>query len=126
MKLKLFHKLLIALFTCTALVLVLITTVTRFNIGRDFVDFLQQQERGRAEQLVQELVGWYGDNGNWDKLANSPRSFYDLVAIAWPQGSQIGLQRGPQDRFRPEPELNPENLPPPRQGRRGSGPASCS
>ncbi len=34
MKLKLIHKLLIAMFACAALVLVLITLVTRASIGR--------------------------------------------------------------------------------------------
>ena len=62
MKLKLIHKLLLAMFACTALVLVLVTFVTQASIGRGFVDFLQQQERGQVEKLVPELAAWYRDN----------------------------------------------------------------
>ncbi len=51
MKLKLIHKLLIAMFACAALVLVLITLVTRASIGRGFVDFLQHQERSQVERV---------------------------------------------------------------------------
>ena len=90
MKLKLIHKLLIALFACTAVVLVLVTAATRISIGRNFVDFLHHQERGRAEQLAGELVDWYGNNGSWDEFVSNPRSVYTLVFNAWPQGSQIG------------------------------------
>ncbi len=88
MKLKLIHKLLIAMFACTALVLVLITLVTRASVGRGFVDFLQQQERSQIELLVPELVDWYGDRGSWDELANHPREFYDLVFSAILQGTE--------------------------------------
>ncbi len=59
MKLKLIHKLLIAMFACAALVLVLITLVTRASIGRGFVDFLQQQERTQVERVVPGLADWY-------------------------------------------------------------------
>ena len=70
MKLKLIHKLLIAMFACTALVLVLITLITRASIGRGFMDFLQHQERARMELLVPKLAGWYTDHDSWDDLAN--------------------------------------------------------
>ena len=125
MKLKLIHKLLIALFACTAVVLVLITAATRVSTGRNFMDFLNQQERGRAQQLAGELAGWYDNNRSWDKFVNNPRSFYRLVLIAWPKGSQIGLLSDQQSGLEYTPGLKPEGrlTPPfPREGRRGSGP----
>ena len=94
MKLKLIHKLLIAMFACTALVLVLITLVTRAGVGRGFVDFLQQQERGQLQLLVPDLVEWYGDRGNWDELASHPREFYDLVFSALLKGNESGVDAG--------------------------------
>ncbi len=108
MKLKLVHKLLIAIFACTALVLVLITLVTRAGIGRGFVDFLQQQERNQVEQLVPELASWYSDRGSWDELADSPREFYYLVFKT--------LLPGSEDRFELQPEKQPR---PPRGAGRG-------
>ena len=75
MKLKLIHKLLIAMFACAALVLVLITLVTRASIGRGFIDFLQHQERSQVELVVPELASWYRVHGSWDELAGNPREF---------------------------------------------------
>ena len=80
MKLKLIHKLLIALFVCTALVLVLITLITRASIGRGFVDFLQQQEQSKVEQLLPELGNWYSVNQSWDAFERQPRRFHDLIS----------------------------------------------
>jgi two-component system sensor histidine kinase BaeS len=118
MKLKLFHKLLIAMFVGTALVLVLITLLTRAGIGRGFVDFLQQQERNQVEQLVPVLANWYVDRGSWDGLANNPREFRGLVFAALLQESE--------DRY----ELRPGEQPGPARGARrgprfpGGGPGS--
>jgi two-component system sensor histidine kinase BaeS len=109
MKLKLIHKLLIAMFACTALVLVLVTLLTRASIGRGFVDFLQQQERNQVEQLVPELADWYSDRGSWKELSDNPREFRRLVFVALLDGSETRFD------FRPEGE--PGAL---RAGRRGA------
>ena len=116
MKLKLIHKLLIAMFVSTALVLVLISLITRAGIGRGFMDFLQHQERSRIEQMVPEFASWYGAHGSWDEMASDPREFYNLVFTALLQASESGLESSPQ-------ELSS----PPRDGRRnprfsGAGP----
>jgi len=95
MKLKLIHKLLIAMFTCAALVLVLMTLVTRASIGRDFMDFLQHQERSQVELVIPELVNLYRVHGNWDVLAENPREFYSLVFNALLQDSEARLEYGP-------------------------------
>lgn len=112
MKLKLIHKLLIAMFACAALVLVLITLVTRASIGRGFVDFLQHQERSQVERAIPELADWYGENGSWDDLARRPRDFYVLVFNAVLQDSEARFELGPG-------RVNPP--PPPHGGGRGPG-----
>jgi two-component system sensor histidine kinase BaeS len=108
MKLKLIHKMLIALFACTALVLVLITLITRASIGRGFVDFLQQQERGKLEQLAPELANWYGARQSWDEFLSEPRRFHDLIATT------LGERR----EFRPEGRRGGEGRPRLREGGR--------
>jgi two-component system sensor histidine kinase BaeS len=108
MKLKLIHKLLIAMFACTALVLLLVTLLTRASIGRGFVDFLQQQERNQVELLVPELADWYSERGSWEALSDNPREFRRLVFVALLDGSETRFD------FRPEGE--PGAL---RAGRRG-------
>ncbi len=101
MKLKLIHKLLIAIFACTALVLVLITLVTRAGIGRGFVDFLQQQERNQVEQLVPELASWYSERGSWDELTDNPREFYYLTFKTLLPGSEDRFELQPQEQSGP-------------------------
>ena len=110
MKLKLIHKLLIAMFACAALVLVLFTLVTRASIGRGFVDFLQLQERSQVELLLPDLAAWYSDHGSFDGMAKHPREFYGLVFNALLQESDTRLELG-QERTDPRP----------RGGRRGQG-----
>ena len=110
MKLKLIHKLLIAMFACAALVLVLITLVTRASIGRGFMDFLQQQERSQVELVVPALANWYDEHGRWDDLASNQREFYGLVFNALLQDSEARFEFGPG-------RANP----PPRGARRGQG-----
>ena len=108
MKLKLIHKILLAMFACTALVLAMTTLVTRASIGKGFVDFLRQQERSQVQLLVPELGNWYSEHGSWEELASDPRRFYDLVFAALPQS--------PVTQF----EAGSEQLPPTsRDGRRG-------
>jgi len=95
MKLKLIHKLLIAMFACAGLVLVLFTLVTRASIGRGFIDFLHQQERNQVERVVPALAAWYGDHGSWHDLANNPREFYGIVFNALLPEAEAQLEFGP-------------------------------
>jgi two-component system sensor histidine kinase BaeS len=115
MKLKLIHKLLIAMFTSTALVAVLIILVTRASIGRGFVDFLQQQEHAKVLQVAPAMASWYDENGSWDALTENPRLFHELVFSALPREPGFGAEFGP----------GPEGRrPPARDGRRAAGPRS--
>ncbi len=82
MKLKLIHKLLIAMIACTTAVLVLNTLATRASIGHGFMDFLQNQERSRLELLVPELADWYQAHGSWQELASNPHEFFYLMLSA--------------------------------------------
>jgi len=119
MRLKLIHKLLFALFACAAIVLVVSTLVTRANIGRDFVDFLRQQERGRLQQLVPELVNWYAAQGSWDEMAADPSRFHQLFSTATqPEMERGGL--GPRAGAGSRPGFDGRR-PPPRDGRGPAG-----
>jgi len=96
MKLKLIHKLLIAMFACAAMVLVLNALVMRASIGRGFVDFLHQQERSQVELVVPALADWYAAHGSWDELSKNPRDFYSLVFNALLQDSEAHFELGPR------------------------------
>ena len=130
MKLRLIHKLLIALFTSTALVAVLIVLISRFSIGRGFVDFLQQTEHSRLEQIAPELADWYTENGDWSIFAEDPRQFYRLVVSAVPEVRSegrinvTGQPGGRPERRRQPPEEGtanrPGERPPPGENRPGA------
>ena len=120
MKLKLIHKLLIAMFACAALVLVLFTLVTRASIGSDFVDFLQQQERSHVEQLVPGLANWYSEHGSWDELIGNRREFFEIAFAAWPQGSETRAGLGP-DPTAPQQRGGRWGQRPPGSGQGGGG-----
>ena len=111
MKLKLIHKLLIAMIACTTAVLVLNALATRASVGQGFMDFLQQQERSRLETLVPELTEWYRVHGSWQDLAENPREFFYLVLSASLDNPDGRLALGPG-----RPSL------PGREGRRGQNP----
>jgi two-component system sensor histidine kinase BaeS len=95
MKLKLIHKLLLAMFACTALVLVLVILVTRASIGRGFVEFLQQQEQSQIERLAPDLAEWYKSHGSWQSFKEEPGEFYLLVFRALADDSASGFEPGP-------------------------------
>lgn len=124
MKLKLIHKLLIAMFACAALVLVLMTLITRISIGSGFMDFLQQQERSQVELVVPGLSDWYNEHGNWNELAGNPREFYGLVFTALLQTSDTGLEFGTEGTaVQARGGRRGQRSPGPRPGGRGLGPA---
>ncbi len=110
MKLKLIHKLLIAMFASTALVLVLVSFLSSASIGRGFEEFLQQQERNQVAQLVPELSEWYLQRGGWQGLSDNPREFLRFAFSILLQGAESGELR--------EQAGNPGM---PRQGGRGPG-----
>jgi two-component system sensor histidine kinase BaeS len=111
MKLKIIHKLLIAMIACTTAVLVLNTLATRASIGHGFMDFLQQQEHSRLEALVPELATWYRVHGSWQEVADNPREFFYLALSASLDNPDGRLALGPG-----------RSQPPSREGRRGQNP----
>jgi two-component system sensor histidine kinase BaeS len=78
-KLKLLHKLFIAIFSGTAVVLVVVMMLTRGSIGQGFVDYLQQQDQSRLRQLAPQLSNWYREHGDWSVLASDPRQLRSLI-----------------------------------------------
>lgn len=114
MKLRLVHKLLIALFTSTALVAILVVVISQISIGRGFVDFLKQTERARLEQIAPEFAGWYQEHGDWLLMVGNPRQFFGLLFAAVPEVRAALPQRRP-----PEGRSIPRGESPGPRGRRG-------
>jgi two-component system sensor histidine kinase BaeS len=89
MKLKLIHKLLIAMFASTAIVLVMVASLTSATVGRGFQAFLQQQERNHVERLLPSLAQWYTDRGGWADIERNPREFLRLAYAVLVQGAEF-------------------------------------
>jgi two-component system sensor histidine kinase BaeS len=127
MRLRLIHKLLIALFASTALVLLLVVLLTRVSFGRGFEDFLHKQELARLEPAVPQLQTWFATGAGWQGLASDPRQFFSLLREVMgdpmnglrPEGSRVGLRRG---RGTPGGAAERPESPPPGPGQRRGGP----
>ena len=122
MRLKLIHKLLIAMFACTALVLVLTTLIARAGIGRGFMDFLEQQENTRAQSLITNLASSYTQHDGWGELLDNPRRFYALVFAAFSQPTPEWHAPDGEEAPHGAPEgAPPQPLPGMGPGRQGQG-----
>ncbi len=109
MKLRLIHKLLIALFVSTSVVLLLILWLAQVNIGRGFQEFLTQQEQARLPLASALLADWYRQNGSWESLQDKRRKFNRMLEPVLSDGSD----RGPEPGARQPP---PRNEPPAGRG----------
>ena len=105
MKLRLIHKLLIALFASAALVLLLIVWVAKVNIGRGFENFLAEQERALMPEFAAQLADWYADNGSWEVLQMNPRLFHQMLNATF-------LDLRQEDGFQLEQDFRPPRRPP--------------
>lgn len=114
MKLKLLHKLLIAMFASAVLVLVMVVLISRLSVGRGFTDFLNQQTAARLQSAVPELLSIYQNDGGWDGLRQDHRRFHMILV-------QVGIRRD----TRP-PRRDGRNGPPPRRNDRAGPPRTRS
>ena len=114
MKLRLIHKLLIALFASTAGVLMAMLWLAQVNIGRGFEDFLMQQERTSLPPISAALSDWYRQSGSWEDMRSNPRQFQRIL--------QPVLSAGEPQPARPGGRApRPADGPPGRPGQRPPG-----
>ncbi len=97
---RLFHKLLIAMFLTTAVVLVVYAVISRITIGGGFKTFLYQQELARVRDELPSVLALYDADGGWGSVVRDPRRFYDIFA---PEFDERTLEDGRADRRRPPP-----------------------
>ena len=114
MKWRLVHKLLIALFASTAVVLVLIFWLVRSTIGSGFADFIRAQEQAQLVQAAPLLASVHENQGGWDALAANPQRLNLLLRNAL-VGDEPMRPPGPGTR------PSPGSGPPPRDHRSPPG-----
>jgi len=83
---SLLTKILLALIASAVLALLLNTVLSRVALQKGFVQFLEQQEERQLHNLAPELVAFYQQEGNWNKLKHNPRRWMRLLAQGRPEG----------------------------------------
>lgn len=115
---RLFHKLLIAMFATTALVLIVNALVSRTAVSGAFVDFLRQEEQARIDPKIPELARLYDAESGWDSVQRDPRRFLDLFKPD--RETELGQDSLPSDLPPRRPDNNQRRPPP--FGREGAPP----
>lgn len=76
---RLFHKILLAMFVSTALVLLVNAIVARQALGGGFKAFLEQQEQRRIQDAMPELIALYRQRDDWQAVQREPRLLFDAL-----------------------------------------------
>ena len=81
---SLFSKILLSLVVTVFIALALVMLMTRVNMNRGMIEYVEQQEAAQLIILAPELAELYIENGDWDFLHSSPRRWNHLLRIMRP------------------------------------------
>jgi len=76
---SLLSKILVAQAVTVVIALVVVTLITRYNLNRGFVEFLERQESSVLQNLAPELSDLYASEGNWDFLREQPDNWLRIL-----------------------------------------------
>jgi two-component system sensor histidine kinase BaeS len=109
---RLFSKILLAQAITVVLALVVVLLITRVNLQRGFMDFLEQQEAAVLSQLAPALAELYEARGSWDFLQDQPANWDRILHQNRPRdGTRSGVGR-PATPWRGQRTLDPGWQPP--------------
>jgi two-component system sensor histidine kinase BaeS len=109
---SLFAKILLAQAITVVLALLVVLLITRFNLQRGFMEFLEQQESSVLSQLAPALGELYEARGSWDFLRDQPANWDRILRQNRPrEPGRPGAGRAPPP-WRGERALEPGWLPP--------------
>jgi two-component system sensor histidine kinase BaeS len=79
MKIGITHRLFFTILAATALVILVLYGVMRWNIDRGFYQYLATQDQGRLDQMAVSLGETYAAHGNWEFLKASRGVWMGLI-----------------------------------------------
>lgn len=108
MRIRLFHKLLLALETTSLASIVLFAFVAQVYLGKSFVRYINEAQAQRLEQLAETAAEHYAEHGDWRALEGNRRAWRRMMRSAARDGDAFD-ERGPP---RPRPPHHPGHRPP--------------
>ncbi len=117
MKVRLFHKILLSIFTASLVAMLSIMLFTHISFKWEFLDYLAEREQEQLQQLMPMLVSHYQEYGHWNVFVRDRREWHELLRrsrVDRPGGRP--RPAGPDSRPRPGPpgfNNRPPRRPPP-------------
>jgi len=108
---SLFAKILLSLVVTVLIALALVLLMTRVNMTRGMLKYIEQQEAAQLAVLVPELAALYQENDNWAFLQGSPRRWNRLLRFSLTGGEQERADPPPRERERPDDHRPPMRPP---------------
>ena len=99
---SLFSKILLSLVVTVLIALALVVLMTRVNMTRGMVKYIEQQEAAQLAVLVPELAELYQQDGSWAYLQDSPRRWNRLLRFLRTGGEGDQAEVPPRGRGRPD------------------------
>ncbi len=130
MQFRVWHKLFLAFFATSLLLVAMTLLLTRYSFNRGFVDYLNTLDTNRSQAMIQALQQHHLTDPGWIKLAGNGRFWGDMLKQHWHDAQTLPpvrrSQRNTDSRQMSAPRrLKGGNRPPPpphldQEGRRGS------
>ena len=97
---SLLSKILLAQTVAVVIALVVVMLITRFNLNRGFVEFLEGQEAAVLQNLAPALADLYESQGGWDFLRGHPENWLRILRHTRDHGAPGEVDLRPGRRFR--------------------------
>lgn len=108
---SLFAKILLSLVISVLIALALVMLMTRVNLHRGMIEYVQQQEATQLAVLVPELAELYQERGGWDFLRGSQRTWNRLLRVMRDADQEQNQRPPPHERVKPGFQRDPMRPP---------------
>jgi len=81
MTFKLWHKLAVILILSITTAVVISTALSRQSFNTSFVDYIEQQEQQRLQNLANNLLERYEAEGSWSFIRNKKRVWFFFLRL---------------------------------------------
>ncbi len=99
MKIRVRHKLFMAILAAAVLAVVSSTLIMQWSLSRSFLRFVNSMEQSGISRLAVKLEEGYGAGQSWEFLQSDPNRWHDLIVESIPDEGQLPgghLRGGPE------------------------------